>query len=112
MKTRIVTLLIFFLLGGFKFAAAQKQSSDIFHDENGNTYHQVFVDFHISEILEIKYSTDESPIEGELSTDGYSVIIKNYPGDKSVKLIVKDDKGVQKEVVKSRCFIDPVILEL
>ena len=112
MKTRIVTLLIFFVLGGFRYAAAQKQSSDIFHDENGNTYHQVFVDFHISEIIDIKYSIDSTPIEGELSTDGYSVIIKNYAGDKSVKLIVKDDTGAEKEVVKSRCFIDPVILEL
>jgi len=112
MKTRIVALLIFFTLGGFKYASAQQKSTDIFHDENGNTYHQVFLDFHITEIIEIKYTIDESPVEGELSTDGYSVIIKNYPGDKSVKLIVKDDTGAQKEVVKSRCFIDPVILEL
>ncbi len=96
----------------FTDSYAQSRSADLFHDAEGNSYHQLFVDFHIVEIIEMKYMVDDTPVDGEISTDGYSVIIKNYPGDRSVKLIIKDDAGAQKEVIKSRCFIDPVILEL
>jgi hypothetical protein len=90
----------------------QKVEPDHFHDSNGNTYHQLFLDFHATELMDVRYSSDDLRIEGNLSVDGYSVIIKNYAGDKSVKVKVKDDKDSEREVTKSRCFIDPVLLEL
>ena len=112
MKTRTILLLFALTVAGVNFSMAQQTTSDHFHDAEGNTYHQLFVDFRIAEIIEMKYSSDSAPVEGELSADGYSVIIKNYPGDKSVTLIVKDATGLRKEFTKSRCFIDPVLLEL
>jgi len=113
MKTTFSLLLFFLALFSVSRSQAQATQSDHFHDPEGNTYHQLFVDFRISEIVEMKYSgSDNTPVEGQLSADGYSVIIKNYPGDKSVILVVKDATGVQKEITKSRCFIDPVLLEL
>ncbi len=90
----------------------QSIDKDIFHDKDGNTYHQIFLDFKVKEILELKYATDSLPVDGKLSVDGYSIIIKNYPGDKSIKAKLIDEKGEEKEVSKSRCFIDPVILNL
>ncbi len=112
MKTGFISLMVvlFSILGTTSYA--QSKTTDLFHDAEGNSYHQLFVDFHISEIVDMKYTIDDTPVDGHLTTDGYSVIIKNYPGDRSVKLIILDDTGVQKEVIKSRCFIDPVILEL
>jgi len=84
----------------------------MFHDSEGNTYHQLFFDFKVKEILELKYTTDESPVDGKLSVDGFSIILKNYPGEKAVKVKLIDEKGETKEITKSRCFIDPVILQL
>ena len=112
MKIRFVILLNLFFWVCIGFSNAQKSTPDHFHDAEGNTYHQVFVDFHISELYDIQYVDDQSPVIGELSTDGYSVIIKNYPGNCSVKLRIRTDSGEEKEITKSRCYIDPVLLEL
>ncbi len=91
---------------------AQNRPADLFHDAEGNTYHQLFLEFPAKEILEMNYGDDTLPVDGELTGDGYSVIIKNYPGNKSVRLKVVDMNGQIKEVTKSRCFIDPVLLSL
>ncbi len=112
MKTKTLILIFSLFIAGTGFSLAQEVVSDHFHDQDGNTYHQLFVDFKISEIVEMKYSSDNVPVDGELSADGYSVIIKNYPGDRSVTLVVKDVAGTRKEFTKSKCFIDPVLLEL
>jgi len=90
----------------------QKSQADLFHDAEGNTFHQLFLDFQATEIIEINYANDSTPIKGELTSDGFSVVIKNYTGDKSVKLKVLDASGQPKEVIKSRCFIDPVLMHL
>ena len=111
LKRRTFVILFFCLLGGNAIAQQQKQP-DIFKDTEGNTYHQMFLDFKATELLKLIYTLDETPVEGTLSTDGYSVIIKNYPGDKAVKAVVKDESGTEKEVTKGRCFIDPIILQL
>lgn len=104
------TIILFF---GFTLIAhAQQKAHDIFHDADGNSYHQLFLDFKAKSLLEIKYTTDDTPVKGELSVDGYSVLIKNYPGDKAVKVKVLNEAGEEKEVTKSKCFIDPVILNL
>ncbi len=109
-KKLLFLLLIFSVFAGS--AKAQQQNHDIFHDTEGNSFHQLFLDFKAKTLLDIKFATDDSLIEGELSVDGYSVIIKNYPGNKSVKVKVLNEAGEEKEVTKSKCFIDPVILQL
>lgn len=112
MQIRNTILLSFLFFFATFHANGQGKNRDIFHDSNGDTFHQLFLDFKATEILEIKYSTDSLPVDGKLSVDGFSIIIKNYPGDKSVKVKLKDEKGEQKEITKSRCYIDPVILQL
>jgi len=112
MTPRFILLIHILFFGTTGFSDAQKIASDPFRDADGNTYHQLFVDFHITELIDIKYTVDDLPVEGKLSADGYSVLIKNYPGERSVKLLIKDDAGLEKEVIKSRCFIDPVLIEI
>ncbi|MBL0342086.1 MAG: hypothetical protein IPP71_14870 [Bacteroidetes bacterium] len=99
-------------LGTADAVFAQSKTPDIFHDAKGDSYHQLFLDFKAKTLLELKYTTDDSLIEGELSVDGFSVILKNYAGDKAVKVKVLNEAGEEKEVSKSKCFIDPVILQL
>ena len=107
------TLVLFSILCHAAATTAWGQNSaDHFHDAEGNTYHQLFLDFHVDRLIDIRYATDEQPVDGKLSADGYSVIIKNYTADKSVKLKVTTDAGAEKEITKSRCFIDPVFMEL
>ena len=86
--------------------------SDPFRDNEGNSYHQLFLDFRATEILDIEYVNDGTPADGSISSDGYSIILKNYPGNLSVKASVRDESGRSREVTKSKCFIDPVLLEL
>ena len=95
--------------------AGQCQSpveTDMFKDANGNTYHQMFLDFQADRLLDLHINNDEEKLEGELTEDGYSILIKNYPGNKSVKARVLDMDGNEKEVIKSKCFIDPVLMPL
>jgi len=95
------------------FLSAQEQKvADYFHDEEGNTYHQLYLDEQAKELLEFEFMNHDGlkKPEVELSVDGYSVIIKNYPGNVSVILIVRLMNGELKEVVRSKCHIDPVVL--
>jgi hypothetical protein len=109
----LFTLLLTGFLSQESTLLAQSPSeTDYFKDANGDTYHQIFLDFQAKEIIEIKYNHDSSDLEGELSSDGYSVIIKNYPGNTSVKLKLIKVDGEEKEVIKSKCYIDPVLLHL
>jgi hypothetical protein len=113
-KMKAVPYLLFTVFFGLNTLSgfAQSVPRDGFHDADGNTYHQLFLDYKVQEILEMNYGTDTQPVQGELSSDGFSVIIRNYPGNQSVKLKVKDEHGEVREVVKSKCYIDPVLLHL
>lgn len=112
MEARKIGILIYFLIIALGSVKAQSQVSDPFHDADGNTWHRVFLDFKATDLTEINYSGEQIVIDAELSTDGFSVIIKNYPGDKSVRMKVVDENGAIKEITKGRCFIDPVLIQL
>ena len=55
------------------------------------------------------YEKNFTPIQGKLSEDKKSIIIKNYEGGSKVHVKVEYDDGTIDEFVKSPCFIDPVI---
>lgn len=112
MAAKKIGILFFFLLAALSAAKAQAPTSDPFHDADGNTWHRVYLDFRAISITEIHYSGEPTAIDAELATDGYSVIIKNYPGDKSVRMKVVDETGSEKEITKGRCFIDPILIQL
>lgn len=91
----------------------QSTNPDPYVDQEGNKWHQLYLDFRATELIEMKFAPDStSNIDGQLSPDGYSIIIKNYPGNRSVKVKVRDEMGQERELIKSRCFIDPVLLHL
>jgi hypothetical protein len=92
--------------------AQENRVVDYFHDEHGNTYHQLYLDEQAKEVIDFKFLNSEGMAvhDVELSVDGYSVIIKNYPGNVSVILTIRLMNGELKEVVRSKCHIDPVIL--
>jgi hypothetical protein len=110
MKPIGCSLVIFLCLG---LGSLRAQSvRDPFHDADGNTFHQLFLDFRATQLIEMQYATDSSCAEGTLSPDGFSVVIRNYPGNRSVRVKVLDEQGKEREVTRSKCFIDPVLLEL
>ncbi len=110
----MIRFIAILLVSSCAFAGSLRaqQCKDLFHDAEGNTYHQLFLDFKATEIIDLKYTPDGTSAIGTLSVDGYSVVIKNYPGDCSVKVKARDESGQEREVTRSRCFIDPVLLEL
>lgn len=94
-------------------AIGQNTNPDPYVDSEGNKWHQLYLDFQATELIDLQLTPDStSNIDGELSPDGYSIIIKNYPGNRSVKVRVRDEMGQEKEFIRSRCFIDPVLLHL
>ncbi|MBK8414339.1 MAG: hypothetical protein IPL22_07360 [Bacteroidetes bacterium] len=60
LKRSTFVILFFCLLGGSVFAQQQKQP-DIFKDADGNTYHQLFLDFKATELLKLNYTLMKRP---------------------------------------------------
>ena len=114
MILRASIILIFVVSICGQVTAQKQQVVDYFHDENGNTYHQIYLDEKATELLDIKYHNDDQDIEidGNLSSDGYSLIIKNYQLNKAVSVKVLLENGEVKEILRSKCHIDPLVLVL
>ena len=55
------------------------------------------------------YEKDFTPIQGTLSEDRKSIIIKDYKTGSKVHVKVEYEDGTVDEFVKSPCFIDPVV---
>ena len=72
--------------------------------------YQIHLSQPAKEIRLLMYEKNFLPIQGKLSEDRKSVILKEYElGSKvHVKLIYED--GTADEFVRSPCFIDPVVL--
>ncbi len=74
-------------------------------------WHQIHFDKPIKKIEEIFYDKAKTPIEGEISRDRKSIILKNYSkrGRVKIRLVYEDAGDVVETISKSPCFIDPVI---
>jgi hypothetical protein len=57
----------------------------------------------------LMYEKSYLPIQGKLSDDKKSIIIKNYESGSKVHVKVEYEDGTSDEFVKSPCFIDPFI---
>lgn len=55
------------------------------------------------------YDKNFLPIQGKLSEDRKSIIMKNYEQGNRVHIKVVYDDGTEDDFTKSPCFIDPVI---
>ena len=70
---------------------------------------QIFLTRPAKNIKLLMYEKNYKPIQGELSKDKKSVIIKNYESGSKVRVKVEYEDGTIDEFIKSPCYIDPVI---
>jgi len=106
MRTFLKSLLVplFTLVTGFAFASADSTAAE------KKTDYQIFLRQPAKEIKLIMYENNFLPIQGKLSEDRKSVIMKNYQTGMKVRVKVVYDDGTVDEFVKTPCYIDPVIL--
>lgn len=72
--------------------------------------YQIFLLQPAKDIKYLMYEKDFLPIQGRLSEDKKSVIMKNYKTGMKVRVKVEYEDGTVEEIIKSPCFIDPVII--
>ncbi len=71
---------------------------------------QIFLPHPAKQIKYLMYDKNFLPIQGTLSEDKKSVIMKEYQTGNRVRVKVEYEDGTVEEIIKSPCFIDPVIL--
>jgi hypothetical protein len=101
MRLPLITLMLLCVL----FANAQ---SDFIKPVNKTDY-QIFLKQPAKEIKLLMYEKNFTPIQGILSEDRKSIIMKNYELGSKVHVKVLYDDGSEEEFTKSPCYIDPVI---
>jgi hypothetical protein len=79
------------------------------HSEKKISDYQIFLSRPAKSIKLLMYEKNFVPIQGKLSEDRKSIIIKNYETGSKVHVKVEYDDGTFDEFVKSPCYIDPVI---
>ena len=98
MKLVIIFSILFF---SFETFAQDKKSE--------NKDYQIYLKQPAKKIILLMYEKNFSPIQGVLSKDGKSIIIKNYEQGTKVHVKVEYEDGTKDEFVKSPCYIDPVV---
>ena len=79
-------------------------------DNNDNSKDfQIFLKQPAKSIQLLMYEKNFTPIQGTLSKDKKSIIIKNYEKGSKVRVKVQYEDGTIEEFLKSPCYIDPVI---
>jgi len=71
--------------------------------------YQIFLERPAKTIKLLMYEKNFVPIQGKLSEDKKSIIIKDYETGSKVHVKVEYEDGTMEEFVKSPCYIDPVI---
>lgn len=103
MKSIYRHILVFLLSG----------SSSIFAQENSDKMQkqdfQIYLKHPAKAIRLLMYEKNFIPIQGKLSEDKKSIIIKNYEIGSKVHVKVEYEDGTVDEFIKSPCYIDPVI---
>jgi hypothetical protein len=94
----------------FVFAGVQcKAQSDSIAPFPKSDY-QIYLKQPAKEIKQLLYEKDCTPIDGSLSGNKKSIIMKDYEQGSKVHVIVIYEDGTEDEFVRSPCFIDPVLL--
>lgn len=95
--------LIAILLACSHYVSGQNQEKTIIKD------YQIHLVKPAKAIRLLMYEKDFTPIQGIISEDKKSIIIKNYKSGSKVHVKVEYEDGSIDDFVKSPCFIDPVI---
>jgi len=101
-------LSIFFIISAVSLGTICAQSNP--NDGGNKQDFQIYFKQPIKEIKHIMYDKNFLPIQGEISKDKKSVVLKNWEKGTKVRVKVTYEDGTEDEIVKSPCFIDPVIL--
>ena len=83
-----------------------------FSQQNNNQKqdYQIYLTKPAKNIKLLMYEKNFVPIQGKLSEDKKSIIIKNYETGSKVHVKVEYEDGSVDEFVRSPCFIDPLIV--
>lgn len=103
MKTINRYIVVFLLLLNISLIAQEKS------DKIQKQDFQIYLKRPAKAIRLIMYEKNFVPIQGRLSEDKKSIIIKNYDSGSKVHVKVEYEDGTLEEFVKSPCYIDPVI---
>jgi hypothetical protein len=103
----LVLLLCFFCLEGLQTASAGVIDSTV--NKQVQDY-QISLPRPAKEIKRILYDKSFLPLQGKLSEDKKSVILKNYEKGSRVRIKVVYEDDTEEEILKSPCYIDPVVL--
>ena len=90
------------------FVFAANAQNDRISPVNKTDY-QIYLKQPAKEIRLLMYEKNFTPIQGTLSEDRKSIIMKNYENGNKVHVKVLYDDGSEEEFTKSPCYIDPVI---
>ncbi len=100
----IPALLVFIFIASFSFA----QSENV--QPKPQTDYQIFLKQPAKQIKLLMYEKNFLPIQGKLSEDRKSIIMKDYDRGNKVHVKVLYEDGTEDDFVKSPCYIDPVPL--
>lgn len=84
--------------------------------QNDNTYtppkwdYQIYLQKPAKQVDQVLYYKSCDPIENKLSDTRKTVIMHNYETGNKVYLRVEYEDGTFEEIVRSPCYIDPIIL--
>mgnify|MGYP007044101037 CR=1 FL=1 len=78
--------------------------------KNQKQDYQIFLTRPAKSIRLLMYEKNFVPIQGKLSEDKKSIIIKNYENGSRVHVKVEYEDGTTDEFIRSPCYIDPVIV--
>ncbi len=104
MKSALLKFLSLFLFFYTVIAVSAQEPS-----EKKITDYQIFLTKPAKNIKLLMYEKNFVPIQGKISEDKKSIIIKNYESGSKVHVKVEYEDGTVEEFVKSPCYIDPVI---
>ena len=101
-------LMISFLFFTALNLCAQSDADSTSYEPHFSSY-KIYLKKPAQEIREILYYKDCQPIKGTISDDQKTVIMDGYIPRNKVYLQVIYTDGTEEEIIRSPCFIDPVI---
>ncbi|HRH66791.1 MAG TPA: hypothetical protein PLU53_10880 [Bacteroidia bacterium] len=106
MKLHFLIVFIFLLIVHSQSRGAQPDSTGVKSIQD----YQIALPHPAKEIKLLLYDKNFLPIQGKLSEDKKAVILKNYQQGNKVRVKVVYEDGTEEEILKSPCYIDPVVL--
>ena len=99
----------FFCLLVFLFITAAAKAQTDSTGFNPKWDYQIYLKQPATQIKEILNEKTCQPINGTLSDNKKAIIMKNYEKGSRIYIKVIYQDGTEEEIIKSSCFIDPVI---